>query len=287
MVPLLLCAAIVLIAGLAFNLAYLDTGGEKLPAPPGSGSPNPGAGGILDSNSAATILLVCFAAIVVLSIVFVILTRRKGLPVRRILRPSSWFDIVAMLIAFLVFGLILVLWPRIVAAVSRPTTSGTGNPNLSGNSSALPSVSGIPLGVFLIAAVVVSVLAIALTFRLGAELMRPLPDRRRSGPRREAALVLQTAIEQLQLGGDVREVILACYARFCVLLGARGIAAQEALTPRELEDLAVRRLSVSADSSDALTSLFEEARYSEHTLADADRNRAVASLERIRTDLEV
>ena len=58
------------------------------------------------------------------------------------------------------------------------------------------------------------------------------------------------------------------------------------LTPRELEDLAVRRLDVTADSAETLTSLFEEARYSEHALGEPDRDRAVRSLETIRADLE-
>jgi hypothetical protein len=67
----------------------------------------------------------------------------------------------------------------------------------------------------------------------------------------------------------------------------RGIEEQQALTPRELEGLAIRSLAVSEDSADSLTSLFEEARYSEHALGDPDRERAVQSLERIRADLGV
>ncbi len=287
MVPLLLCAAILLIAALAFNLAYLDTGGEALPATPGTGSPNPGATGILSPDTAATLLLVGFAALFAVGLVFFLMARRKGVPVRRVMRPASWLDMVAMLIAFAVFGVIVVFWPRIVTAVSQPTQSTGGKANASANASAVPTVAGIPLGYFLIIALVVAVVAIAVTFRLGAELMRPAPPMRRRGSRREAAQAVRAAIEELQLGGDVREAILACYARFCTLLGAKGLRAQEALTPREIEDLAIRKLSVSPESSDALTSLFEEARYSEHPLGDADRDRAVTSLERIRSDLEV
>src|SRR5438128_98591 len=70
------------------------------------------------------------------------------------------------------------------------------------------------------------------------------------------------------------------------LLRARGTTAQGALTPRELEDLAVGRLHVSREASSTLTSLFEEARYSEHPLGEADRRRAIESLAGIRVALE-
>src|SRR5256886_17588762 len=104
--------------------------------------------------------------------------------------------------------------------------------------------------------------------------------------RHAAADAVQDAIEELEVGGDVRAVILACFRRFCALLGARGITAQGALTPRELEDLAVGRLHVSREASSTLTSLFEEARYSEHPLGEADRRRAIESLAGIRVALE-
>ena len=108
----------------------------------------------------------------------------------------------------------------------------------------------------------------------------------RSPPRRRAAAAtVDAAISQLQLGGDVRAAILACYQRFCELLGMRGIDEQDALTPRELESVARDQLAVSAASAETLTSLFEEARYSTHPLGEPDRERAVESLERIREAL--
>ncbi len=284
-VPLLLCAAILLIAALAFNLAYLDTGGEQLPPSPGGGSANPGAAGILDSRTASTLFLGGFFVILVVMFILFFLRRKQGVPVKRVLRPSTWMDVVATLIAFAVFGLLMTFWPQIVSQVQPPTTQGGNGTNASGNMTMAPSVGGIPLGYFLIAAVIGSVVAIALLFRVGASLKKIAPSGRRT-PRREAAHAVQAALQQLQLGGDVRDTILLCYARFCSLLGAKGIEDQGALTARELEDLAVRRLAVSAESSDALTGLFEEARYSEHPLGDGDRDRAVRSLERIRTDLE-
>lgn len=284
-VPLLLCAAILLIAALAFNLAYLDTGGEQLPASPGGGSANPGAGGILDARTASTLFLVGFFVVFSALLILFLLRRQQGVPVKRVLRPSTWMDVVAALIAFAVFGLLIVLWPRMVASVQPPRTQGANATNASGNLTLVPALAGIPLGYFLIAAVVGSVVAIALLFRVGSSLVhaQPMPGRT---PRREAAQAVEAALQQLQLGGDVRDTILLCYARFCALLGAKGIDDQETLTAREIEELAVHQLAVSRESSDALTGLFEVARYSEHALGDSDRERAVQSLERIRADLE-
>ncbi len=286
MVPLLLCAAILLVAGLAFNLAYLDTGGEQLPATPGSGSPNPNPAGILDSQTASILLVVAFLGLVVAMVLTLILRRRKGVPVRRVLRPTTWADLVALLIAFGFFGVLLVLWPKVVAEVTGPGTPGGGNASAQGNATIVPTVAGIPLGTFLAASVFVSILLIAYLFRASVRLNRNPPPVLPRAPRHAAAQAVRAAIAQLETGGDVRQAILACYASFCAFLGEKGIGSQTALTPRELEDLAIQRLSVSAESADALTGLFEEARYSEHPLGDADRDRAVQSLERIRADLE-
>jgi hypothetical protein len=284
-VPLLLFLAILLVAGLAFNIAHLDTGGEQLPASPGSGSPTANPQGILDSNGSAFLLVATIAALVTAGVILFFL-RRKGERAKRPLRPTTWADVVATLIAFVLFASLIYLWPRLVGSANRQNqtanTTGAGG----GAGVVIPSVSGIPLGVFLAGAVFASILAIALFFHVGANLrrMRPMPSLGKD--RQMAVQAVQDAIAELQLGADVRTAILACYQRFCLFLGARGIESQESLTPRELEDLATEQLRVSPDSAEILTSLFEEARYSEHALGDGDRERAVRSLERIRADLE-
>jgi hypothetical protein len=111
-------------------------------------------------------------------------------------------------------------------------------------------------------------------------------DRTAGGPRPSAAVAVDVAIHDLEAGRDVRSTILACFQRFCALLGSRGITEQEALTPRELEALAVHRLKVSSKDSRILTGVFEEARYSTHPLGEPDRQRALESLGEIRAALE-
>jgi hypothetical protein len=285
-IPLLLFVAILLAAGLAFNLANLDTGGERVPGPANSGTTASSPWGLFDPQTAAFLLVATFAGLVAIFIL-VILLRRKGTAYRRPVRPTTWADVVATILAFGMFLALLFLWPQIVTAVSRPVPPTNGTVNGTGNVTVLPAPGGIPLGVFLAGAVLVSLVAMALFVRVGLKLGRPGPEAGLPQRRIGAAHVVQAAISELQLGGDVRTVILACYERFCYFLGARGVSYQETLTPREIEDLAVNRLAVSQDSAESLTSLFEEARYSEHTLGHTDRDRAVQSLERIRADLEV
>ncbi len=284
-IPLLLFLAILLVAGLAFNLAHLDTGGDQLPISPGSGSPTANPQGLLDTNVSAFLLVATFVAFGVSALVLFLL-RRKGTPAKRVLRPASWADVVATLIAFVIFASLIYLWPRIVGPFNRQNGTANGTAGGAGSVGPIPSVSGIPLGVFLAGAVFASILAIALFFHVGANLRRMGPAISLGKGRQIAARAVQEAIAELQIGADVRTAILACYQRFCLFLGARGIGSQEPLTPRELEDLAIRQLRVSPDSAEILTSLFEEARYSEHALGDGDRDRAVRSLERIRADLE-
>ncbi|HYM39516.1 MAG TPA: DUF4129 domain-containing protein [Thermoplasmata archaeon] len=285
-IPLLLFLAMLLAAGLAFNLANLNTGGEQMPGPgtPGTTAANPW--GLFDPIVAQLVFGVAIAGLVV-AFVLALLLRQRGVRAKRVLKPTTWADVVAMILAFGIFMALLLLWPQIVSRVGRTGSAGNVSGNGGANATAIPSAGGIPLGIFLAAAVFGAVVALALFLRVGLNLGRRGP----AGPIRQGRLAavraVETAISELQLGGDVRTVVLACYARFCYFLGARGIAEQEPLTPRELEGLAITRLAVSHDSAESLTSLFEEARYSEHALGESDRDRAVQSLEQIRADLGV
>jgi len=166
---------------------------------------------------------------------------------------------------------------------TAPTTGDAGAASASG----WPVAAGAPLGLFLGLTVLATIVILVVLLRRGAGVVEIQDESAGDDPsaRHTAAEAVQDAIAELEVGGDVRTVILACFRRFCALLGARGITAQGALTPREIESLAVERLHVSREASETLTSLFEEARYSEHPLGEADRHRAIESLAGIRVAL--
>ncbi len=265
-VPVLLFLAVLLAAALAFNVANLDAGDET--APPLPRGTSPFSLFVLDPTL-VDVLIVGFGGAFLGAAIYLILANRGR--ARRPAKRASWWQILSS-----VLGLVLVL----ALLFAWPTAD-------SGNITAWPASVGAPLGLFLAVTVLVTILAMAYLLRRNAGDFELSDDDGGSADgRRTASEAVQATIAELEIGADVRGAILACFQRFCRLLGARGIGEQGALTPRELERLAVDRLRVSPEASGTLTSLFEEARYSEHALREADRARAIESLSGIRAALE-
>ena len=282
-IPVLLFLAVLLVAGLAFNLANLDTGGESFPGP-STGGTQPTAVGSVDPFL-GDLFLVAFGGLIVAGIVHWLLhrpERARGPP-----KPLSWWQILSTFLGLGFAILFLLLWPRLVHALQSAQLVGPPPDPGTQNATGWPAAAGTPVGVFLAITVLAAIVLLVALLRRGMgprELEEESVDK--PAARHAAADAVQDAIQELELGGDVRSTILACFRRFCLLLGARGITAQGALTPRELDSLAVERLRVSRDASGTLTSLFEEARYSVHPLGETDRRRAIESLAGIRAALE-
>lgn len=284
--PLLLFLAVLLTAGLAFNLANLDTGGESVPALPDAGGTDPTSRSLIGLLPLLQIAVSLAGVLFVAYVVHAFLRRdRKKRPAARRIRRSEFVRTLALIV---IMVLVLALWrgaeptgdSNETATEEPPAVDGFGVPDL-------PSVAGVPLVVFLAASLLVGLVVVAYLFRgtrMRMSMSSILPA---AAPARAAAAeAVETAIETIDLGGDVRAAILACFRRFCDLLGARGVSGQAVLTPREIEGLAVSRLRVSPADAGELTSLFEEARYSGHPLGVPARDRARDSLERIRRALE-
>ncbi|OLE56202.1 hypothetical protein AUF72_01285 [Euryarchaeota archaeon 13_1_20CM_2_64_92] len=283
-VPLLLFLAILLVAALAFNVANLDTGGEAIPGAGAAGGTGPSALGAFDPIL-ADVILVVFAGFVVATLVYAFRGRRVHS--KALMKPFSWLQVFSSIMGLVFLIAFLVAWPRVIQALRAGQTNSTTSDAGAVNGTAWPAAAGAPGSLFLGLLVLATiVLLVALLRRGGGHTeMETEPPGDDPAARHAAAEAVQDAIEELEVGGDVRSVILACFRRFCALLGARGITDQGPLTPRELERLAVERLQVSREASGTLTSLFEEARYSEHPLGDADRHRAIESLAGIRAAL--
>lgn len=105
-------------------------------------------------------------------------------------------------------------------------------------------------------------------------------------PLLQLAQEARLAIDALQGGENVREVILRCYFEMVhVLDETRGIRRMEMVTPREFA-IQLAALGLPAAPVTMLTDLFEEARYGMGP-ADAEAsNRAIASLTAILTACE-
>ncbi len=284
-IPALLCLAVLLVAGLVYNLAHLDTGGQPLPAGPGSEPPAPNFWGLILSNILTSVVAGGFLVLLLAVMLYALLTRKRRMMAYYV-RPVRWWDTIGALILFAALVILLYYWPPMARNAANATSQQSAAGNNTFNATAVPTVGGVPLGVLLITAFILAIVVVTVLMDLSVRLQKMRPRTALASRRMAAAQAVGAAISELQLGQDVRTAILACYQRFCNLLGLRGILDQEALTPRELEDRAVTQLEVSPSSAESLTSLFEEARYSTHTLGDEDRDRAVESLARIREALE-
>src|SRR5438094_433263 len=219
-----------------------------------------------------------------------ILFFRNRTRVRAPAKPFTWWQVLARALGVAFLVAVLIAWPRAIQA-ARERAGTQANTTADGGTftTVWPAAAAGPIEIFLLVAVLLAVAWLAYLFRR-ARMQGDATDWEDGFPvsmaRGVAAETVREAIQEIESGGEVRPVILACFQRFCALLGSRGSTQQDPLTPRELERLAVDRLRVSRDDSATLTSLFEEARYSEHPLGDIDRARAIDSLGKIRVALE-
>lgn len=281
--PILLFLAVLLIAGLAFNLANLDPGGADVPDLPDAGGTSPSSRGLLDARTLVSIVVSLELAALIVGVGYVLLFRRRR--PRRELRVRKTWDYLGPLVSLGILALLVFLWPQISEAIRGDGTDSSGDVG-AGGSGPWPEAVGPPEALLLVLGVLAGFLVLAYIVWRSPVLRRRPPGSGPALPRRAAAEAVRETIADLELGGDVRTTILACFQRFCSLLGMRGLRDQDAMTPREIEDAAIRKLRVKADDASALTALFEEARYSEHPLGEPARDRALRSLRAIRAALE-
>ncbi|MBS3790273.1 MAG: DUF4129 domain-containing protein [Candidatus Thermoplasmatota archaeon] len=94
------------------------------------------------------------------------------------------------------------------------------------------------------------------------------------------------AITELHKGDDVRDIIIRNYQKMLIILEREGVKQEISFTPRELENMALDRLSLKKKTIDEMTKLFEEAKYSDHPLGEKERDRALDNFKQIKAELE-
>src|SRR5207245_6947891 len=110
-----------------------------------------------------------------------------------------------------------------------PTTGDAGGASATG----WPVAAGAPLGLFLGLTVLATIVILVALLRRGAGVVEIDDEPSADDPaaRHAAADAVQDAIEEPEVGGDVRAVTLACLRRLCALLGARRRTAERAVPP--------------------------------------------------------
>jgi hypothetical protein len=100
--------------------------------------------------------------------------------------------------------------------------------------------------------------------------------------KRALAEEAQTAIDALEAGSDLNDVISRCYAQMSrVLREERGLVREDDMTPREFE-LFLAQKGFPAEAVQTLTRLFEQVRYGRIQAGGRAVQMAVASLNSIR-----
>ncbi len=96
---------------------------------------------------------------------------------------------------------------------------------------------------------------------------------------------LDRTVDDLYSGKDIRSTIIRCYQQMCRALEDTGVDNAESMTPREFIRLSTRKLDVSRNTLREMTGMFEEARYSVHSLGEGMRERALKDLTILKKEL--
>lgn len=108
---------------------------------------------------------------------------------------------------------------------------------------------------------------------------------------REAALmhaldeVLEDTLEDLRGERDPRKAVIGAYARMEKLFAAHQVPREEAETPQQYVGRVLDRLQVSSFAVRRLTSLYERARFSPHSVDRSMKDDAITALEGLRAEL--
>ena len=115
-------------------------------------------------------------------------------------------------------------------------------------------------------------------------------QRRRAEPRRRAvaaelALAIERTIADLRAEPDPRTAVIAAYAQMERALADVGLQRRPDEAPREYLGRVLPDVGAQTRSVERLTSLFERAKFSPHTIDAAMKDEAIDALEALRDDL--
>ena len=113
-----------------------------------------------------------------------------------------------------------------------------------------------------------------------------IPLNREQTVAEDFAASIGDAIEDLENEPDARRAVIAAYARMETVLARNGLKRRPSETPVEYLRRILLGLTSRGDSVSRLTSLFEQAKFSRHTIDDAMKQDAIGALREIRDDLQ-
>jgi Domain of unknown function (DUF4129) len=102
----------------------------------------------------------------------------------------------------------------------------------------------------------------------------------------DVADTIGEAIDDLEAEPDARRAVIAAYARMERVLARHGLRRSPSETPLEYLRRVLLGLTARGDAVQALTGLFEEARFSRHEIDAGMKQDAIGALRTIRDDLQ-
>lgn len=204
-------------------------------------------------------------------------------------RPQPWLRALAQILSFVNFAVLAYLLWQNVLPLAVLMSLGQG----AGSATALPQEAPVNAPFFItwtfaVLALVAGCGALALTLCVAfsdrlAEWWDRHADDAAPPPLTEA---VEESLDDLRAEPDARRAIMRCYARFERAAAASGLERRPWHTPMEFMREALSRLPAPRGSVRALTGLFELARFSDRALGLAERDRALAALDDIKTAIE-
>jgi hypothetical protein len=205
---------------------------------------------------------------------------------------GGWFVAAALLAAVATAGPVH-LWhaPRPSADTGGASSAANGPAppfHTGGISVHVPAWIGTVIEILALAAIVA---VLAVLWRNRAVLPWNRRDRLRPPPMPpdvEATIAEDAPAQRAALRhGDARNAIVACWLRLEAAVEAAGVERRDSDTSTDLVVRVLRERAVDAQALDTLAALFREARFSSHTMDEAQREAALEALDRIHASMGV
>ena len=142
-----------------------------------------------------------------------------------------------------------------------------------------PSITWVPTAVIL-GLVLTAVIAYFVAERRARRERHPRADLAE-----ELAAALDDALDDLRGEADARRAVIAAYARLERTLASSGVARRPAETSDEYLARVLNDLTLGSNAITRLTTLFTQAKFSQHAVDTAMKEEAIDSLERVRDEL--
>ena len=237
-------------------------------------------GGIRVPSWGSVFALGLVVLLIALWIILFVSAQRASGPLARVRRQRGFLNMLATVLTLVVLlALLKALHQRHVSEtqpLAPPDTEADAKPS--------PEVShtGRPWAALTLGGTVLVVLgAAAMTRRR----MVDADETEEPAERAEVVASLSSSLDALAEPGDDRAAIVAAYAALLDGLARAGRPRRPDEAPEEYVRRVLSGWSVHAEPLNELTSLFAEARFSEHVLGPAHRARAISALEAARAEI--